>query len=84
MGSLPHSGKWRGVFAESEDQAHLVEALHAVAGRLGGLTLSWRFDRMATVCDPATGRISKTFASVAKHYRVRVKLCPPNNGNRWR
>lgn len=82
VGSLPHSGKWRGVLAESEDQAHLIEALHAVAGRLGGLTKVWRFDRMATVCDRATGRISKSFAAVAKHYGVQVRLCPPNHGNR--
>ena len=31
-GSLPSSGKWRGVLAESEDQPHLIDGLHAVSG----------------------------------------------------
>jgi len=60
----------------------LVEALHVIAGRLGGLTKAWRFDRMATVASPNTGRVTATFAAVAKHYRVHVTLCPPRHGNR--
>lgn len=82
VGALSHSGRWRGVLAEAEDLAHLVEALHAVAGRLGGLTRRWRFDRMATVCDPNTARMGKAFAGVAKYYQVAVDLCPPRHGNR--
>lgn len=82
VGALPHSGKWRAVLAESEDQAHLVEALHAVSARLGGLPRRWRFDRMATVASPNTGRVTATFAAVAKHYGVGVDLCPPRHGNR--
>jgi hypothetical protein len=74
VGALPHSGRWRGVLAESEDQAHLVEALHAVSARLGGLPRRWRFDRMATVASPNTGRVTATFAAVAKHYGVGVDL----------
>ena len=35
VGSLPCSGKFRGVFAESEDQAHLIEAMDGVLRRLG-------------------------------------------------
>lgn len=82
VGALPHSGRWRGVLAESEDQPHLIEALHAVSGRLGGLPKRWRFDRMATVANPNTGRVTATFAAVAKHYGVHVDLCPPRHGNR--
>ncbi len=37
---------------------------------------------MATVCNPNTGRISASFAAVAKHYGVHVDLCPPRHGNR--
>ena len=68
VGALAHSGRWRGVLCESTDQAHLIDALHRVCAGLGGLTQSWRFDRMATVCHPASGRITATFAAVAKHY----------------
>ena len=82
VGSLAHSGRWRGVLCESVDQAHLIEALHRVATALGGLTRSWRFDRMATVCDPGSGRLSASFAAVAKHYGVSVQICPARRGNR--
>lgn len=82
VGALSHSGKWRGVLAESEDQPHLIDALDRVAHALGGLTLDWRFDRMATVISPSTGRVSASFAAVAKHYGVSVKPCPPRRGNR--
>lgn len=82
VGALPASGKWRGLLAESEDQPHLIEALHAVSGRLGGLPKTWRFDRMATVASPNTGRVTASFAAVAKHYGVHVALCPPRHGNR--
>ena len=36
LGTLPHSGRTRGVLAESMDQAHLVEAMDGVLRRLGG------------------------------------------------
>ena len=36
LGTLPHSGRVRGVLAESMDQPHLVEAMDAVLRRLGG------------------------------------------------
>jgi hypothetical protein len=45
LGSLPCSGKFRGVFAESEDQPHLIEALDGVLRRLGGTARRWRTDR---------------------------------------
>ena len=82
VGALSSSGRWRAVLAETEQHAHLVEALHAVSGRLGGLPKVWRFDRMATVASPNTGRVTATFAAVAKHYAVQVALCPPRHGNR--
>ncbi len=82
VGALSHSGKWRGLLAEAEDQAHLIEGLHAISGRLGGLTKRWRFDRMATVCHPESGRITASFAAVAKHYGVGVDICPARHGNR--
>jgi len=82
VGALSHSGRWRGVLCESEDQAHLVEGLDRVARALGGLTRDWRFDRMATVVSPETGRVSASFAAIAKHYGVSVRPCPPRRGNR--
>jgi len=82
VGALSHSGKWRGRLAESMDQPHVIDGLDRVTRELGGLTGVWRFDRMATVCDPATGKISASFAAVAKHYAVSAKTCPPRHGNR--
>jgi len=37
LGTLPHSGRSRGVIASSMDQAHLIEAMDAVLRRLAGL-----------------------------------------------
>jgi transposase len=82
VGSLAYSGKWRAVLSQTEDQPHLVAALDRVTRGLGGLTHVWRFDRMATVCDPGSGRVSASFAGVAKHYGVSVAICPPRRGNR--
>ncbi|MCC9186120.1 IS21 family transposase [Mycolicibacterium mageritense] len=82
VGALAHSSRWRGVLAPAEDFAHLVEALEAVSMRLGGISARWRFDRMATVCYPESGRITAAFAGVAKHYGVAVDICPPRRGNR--
>src|ERR1700728_3901389 len=36
LGTLPHSGKVRGVLAEKMDQPHLIEAMDEVLRRLGG------------------------------------------------
>lgn len=82
VGALAHSSRWRGALAPSEDFAHVVEAIEAVSARLGGVTARWRFDRMATVCHPESGRITAAFAGVAKHYAVAVDICPPRRGNR--
>jgi transposase len=82
VGSLAHSSKWRGSLEPSTDQPHLVQGLDRVTRALGGVTRSWRFDRMSTVCDPGSGRITASFAGVAKHYAVAVAICPPRRGNR--
>jgi hypothetical protein len=63
-------------------QPHLVDGLDRVSRRLGGVTRVWRFDRMATVCHPDSGRVTASFAGVAKHYGVSVAICPPKAGNR--
>jgi hypothetical protein len=70
------------VLAEGEDQPHLVEALDGVLRRLGGVTVGWRFDRMATVCHPESGRVTASFAAVARHYGAAVRVCPPRRGQR--
>jgi len=82
LGSLPCSGKFRGVFSEAEDQPHLIEAIDGVLRRLGGNCRRWRTDRMATVVDPKAGVIQPSFVPVAKHYAVNVVACPPRRGNR--
>jgi len=82
VGALAHSGKWRGWLAESKDQPHTIDALDQITRSLGGLTRVWRFDRMATVCHPGSGKVTASFAGVAKHYAVQVAICPPRRGNR--
>jgi Mu transposase, C-terminal domain len=70
------------MFADSEDQPHLIEAIDGVLRRLGGTARRWRVDRMATVVDPGSGRLQPSFVPVAKHYAVSVVPCPPRRGNR--
>jgi transposase len=82
LGTLAHSSRWRGWLAECEDQPHLIEGLHRVATGLGGLTRRWRFDRMATVCHPGSGRITASFGPVAVHYQVGISICPSRHA--WR
>ena len=82
VGALAHSGRWRGTLAAAEDQAQLIDALDKTTRKLGGLSKKWRFDRMATVCHPESGKVTATFAAVAKHYGVQVAICPPRRGNR--
>lgn len=81
VGALSHSSRWRGRLAESMDQPHAIDGLDRVTRELGGLTDVWRFDRMATVCYPATGKITASFAAVVKHYGVGFVTCPPRRGN---
>ena len=72
VGALSHSGRFRAWITDSDDQAHLVEGIHQVLGRLGGTARRWRTDRMATVINPATGKLQASFVPVAKHYGVGV------------
>lgn len=37
VGVLAHSGRWRGVLVESQDQPHLIKAMDRVTGALGRL-----------------------------------------------
>ena len=82
LGTLSHSGRVRGVLAESMDQPHLVEAMDAVLRRHGGTAREWRTDRLATVIVPGTRDVQPSFAPVAKHYGAVVRPCPPRRGNR--
>jgi transposase len=82
LGTLPHSGRTRGVIAPATDQAHLIEAMDAVMRRLGGTAHKWRVDRMATVIVPGTSDVQTSFAPVAKHYGAAIAPCPPRRGNR--
>lgn len=82
LGTLPHSGRSRGVLASSMDQAHLIEAMDGVLRRLGGTARRWRVDRLATVIVPGRADVQASFAPVAKHYGAIVVPCPPRRGNR--
>lgn len=82
LGTLPYSGRVRGVISTSQDQPHLVEALDGVLRRLGGTTPAWRTDRLATVIVPGTGDVQASFAPVARHYGAIIRPCPPRRGNR--
>ncbi len=82
VGSLPHSGKWRAALSPSMDTPHLLAAMTTVVTALGGVSKQWRFDRMRTVLDPSTGKVTASFAAFAKHYGVQIEVCRPRSGNR--
>ena len=82
VGSLPHSGKWRAALSPSMDTPHLLAAMTTVVTALGGVSKQWRFDRMRTVLDPGSGKVTSSFAAFAKHYGVSVEVCRPRSGNR--
>ncbi|MGH3731778.1 MAG: Mu transposase domain-containing protein [Acidimicrobiales bacterium] len=82
LGTLPHSGRIRGVICESMVQAQLIDAMDKVLRQLGGTTKYWRTDRLATVIVPGTKNVQPSFAPVAKHYGAIVEPCPPRRGNR--
>src|SRR4030088_1822391 len=82
VGALAPSGRWRGWLSGSMDSPHLIDGLDRVTRALGGCTIAWRFDRMATVINPESGRVQASFSAVAKHYGVAVRPCPPRRGNR--
>ena len=82
VGALSHSGRIRGVFSDGQSFPHLIEALDGVLRRLGGTSRSWRTDRMATVVYPGTDRLRPEAAAAAKHYCVRIAVCPANRPQR--
>jgi hypothetical protein len=82
VGSLAHSGIWRAVISPSMDVPHLLAAMTTLLTLLGGLTRVWRFDRMRTVLDHATGDLTPMFAAFAKHHGVQAVVCRPRSGNR--
>ena len=77
LGTLPHSGKTRGVITTSMAQPSLIWAMDGVLRRLGGTARHWRVDRMATVIAPGSGEVQASFAPVAKYYGAIVVACPP-------
>lgn len=82
VGSLAHSGVWRGVISPSMDTPHLLAAMTTLLALLGGLTKTWRFDRMRTVLDHRTGDLVPQFAAFAKHHGVTAVVCRPRSGSK--
>jgi len=82
VGSLAHSGLWRAVISPSMDLPHLLAAMTMLLGLLGGVTRTWRFDRMSTVLKAGTSDLTPMFAAFSKHHAVTVVACRPRSGNR--
>ena len=82
VGALSHSGKFRAVFCEQMTFGHLAGAVHEILTALGGSSLVWRVDRMATAVVPGTDRLNPQFAQLAKHYGVDVAICPAHRPQR--
>jgi hypothetical protein len=82
VGALSHSGRFRAVFCEQMTIGHLAGALHEIVVGLGGTSLVWRVDRMATAVIPGTDRLNPQFAQLAKHYGVDVAICPAHRPQR--
>ena len=81
LGTLPHSGKVRGVLAEKMDAGHLIEAMDAVLRRLGGTPRVWRTDRLATVIVRGSGRSKRpSFGGQALQRRRRAVSAQAGNG----
>jgi transposase len=82
VGALSHSGRLRGVFCEQMSFGHLADAMHQVLVALGGTPRVWRTDRMATIVNPQTKRVTRDACELAKHYGVELAICPPNRAQR--
>ena len=82
VGALSHSGRFRAVFCEQMTFGHLAGAVHEILVGLGGTSLVWRVDRMATAVIPGTDRLNPQFAQIAKHYGVDVAVCPAHRPQR--
>ncbi|GAA5006218.1 Mu transposase domain-containing protein [Kitasatospora paranensis] len=72
MASVPRTGRWRAVLAESSEFPQLVEATDRVLRHLGGTGGRWLFDPVAAACCPGTGRATAAFARVARYYGAAV------------
>jgi hypothetical protein len=82
VGALSHSGRFGAVFCEQMTLGHLAGALHEILTGLGGTSLVWRVDRMATAVIPGTDRLNPQFAQLAKHYGVDIAICPAHRPQR--
>jgi hypothetical protein len=82
VGALSHSGRFRAVLCEQMTLGYLAGALHEILTGLGGTSLVWRVDRMASAVIPGTERLNPQFAQLAKHYGVDVAICPPHRPQR--
>src|SRR5450631_737019 len=82
VGALSHSGQFRAVFCEQMTIGYLAGAVHDILLGLGGTSLVWRVDRMATAVIPGTDRLNPQFAQMAKHYGVDVAVCPAHRPQR--
>ena len=82
VGVLSHSGRFRAVFCEQMTFGHLAGAAHEILVGLGGSSLVWRVDRMASAVIPGTNRLNPQFAQMAKHYGVDVAVCPAHRPQR--
>jgi len=82
VGALACSGRFRAVFCEQMTFGHLAAAAHRILVALGGTTRVWRTDRMATIVNPDTGRVTVDAAQLAKHYGVELAVCPPRRAQR--
>jgi hypothetical protein len=61
---------------------HLAGAAHRVLVALGGTARVWRTDRMATIVEPGSDRLTVDAAQIAKHYGVEIAVCPPRRAQR--
>src|SRR5450755_4755933 len=82
VGVLSHSGRFRAMFCEQMTFGHLAGAVHEILIGLGGTSLVWWVDRMATAVIPGTDRLNPQFAQLAKHYGVDVAICPAHRPQR--
>jgi len=82
VGTLAHSGKFRGSFQPAKDTGHLLAAMQEVIWNLGGLTKRFRIDAMEGAVVPGTRRLNAAFADFCRSLAVGVDMCPPRRGNR--
>ncbi|MGA8719437.1 MAG: hypothetical protein WB557_15635 [Solirubrobacteraceae bacterium] len=82
VGALSHSGRFRAVRCEQMTIGYLAGAAHDILVGLGGTSLVWRVDRMASAVVPGTDRLNPQFAQLAKYYGVDVAICPPHRPQR--